>query len=299
MKTVKIATHSGTFHSDEVFALAVLKLSFEKAGKQVEIVRTRDLEIISSSDVVVDVGEVYNHSKKRYDHHQKARLEKRDNGIPYASLGLIWKHYGKKLSPNKKVLSTIEQKLVMPIDALDNGIAVSNSIFEGVKEYTNFQVLQAINSAFGEGKETEAFEKCLELACLVIVGEIKKAEAKIVNEEKVNQEIIKQGHPEVLVLEKYLTWEVPVSKSKNIKLVIFPDGFSTNWCIQTARDNLDVFGSDRTSFPPDWRGLSSSLLAEVTGIPGAIFCHMGGFYAVVSSKSGAMEMANKVISFKV
>ena len=71
MKIVKIATHDGVFHADEVFALAVLKLYFEKEHKQIEIIRTRDLERISSCDIAVDVGGKYSHKEQVYDHHQK------------------------------------------------------------------------------------------------------------------------------------------------------------------------------------------------------------------------------------
>ena len=36
-----------------------------------EIVRTRDPELLSQCDVVVDVGGVFDHDAKRYDHHQE------------------------------------------------------------------------------------------------------------------------------------------------------------------------------------------------------------------------------------
>lgn len=39
--------------------------------KDAEIVRTRDLEKLKECDIVVDVGAVFDHDKKRYDHHQR------------------------------------------------------------------------------------------------------------------------------------------------------------------------------------------------------------------------------------
>ena len=33
--------------------------------------RSRDMKILDTCDIVVDVGGVYDHSKKRYDHHMR------------------------------------------------------------------------------------------------------------------------------------------------------------------------------------------------------------------------------------
>lgn len=295
MKKVTIATHDGIFHADEVFALAVLKLYFETEKKEVQIIRTRDLEQIYQADTAVDVGGEYSKLKNRFDHHQKQKPTGRKNGIPYASFGLIWKHFGKKITSNKKVWEAVERKLVTPIDALDNGVNLSTPIYKGINEYTNAYIISAISSAFEKDQSHLAFEKALEFAGLVVIGEIKKAEAKIEGEKLVAEEITKQGKPAVLVLEKYITWEVAVSKCKNIKLVIFPDNDSTRWCIQAARDNLEVFGGDRISFPKGWRGLSNEDLVAVSGITDSVFCHTGGFFAVAKSKTAAAEMAIKTI----
>ena len=66
---VKIGTHSGTFHCDEILACYMLKLLPEY--QHATIVRTRDSESLNQCDIVVDVGSVYDHSKRRYDHHQR------------------------------------------------------------------------------------------------------------------------------------------------------------------------------------------------------------------------------------
>lgn len=63
-----IGTHSGTFHCDEVLATFLLKELEEY--KSSPILRTRDLKLLEQCEIVVDVGGVYNHSAKRYDHHQ-------------------------------------------------------------------------------------------------------------------------------------------------------------------------------------------------------------------------------------
>ena len=64
----RIGTHDGSFQCDEVLACVFLKMLPEY--RDAEIVRTRDLEILSQCDIVVDVGGVFDHEAKRYDHHQ-------------------------------------------------------------------------------------------------------------------------------------------------------------------------------------------------------------------------------------
>lgn len=295
MPKVTVATHDGIFHADEVFALAVLRIFFGKKNDEMEIIRTRDLEKIALAKIAVDVGGEYDKVKNRFDHHQKGMKVGRKNEIPYAAFGLIWKHFGKSITSNEDVWEIIEKKLVMPVDALDNGMEISSPIYEGVHDYTLNTMISAISISFEEGQSETAFEKALEFATLILKGEIKKVEDKIEGERLVTAEIIKQEEPEILILEKYAKWSDAVANYKNIKFVIFPYMNSTNWCIQAARDKLETFGNDRISFPKEWRGLSNSDLDAVTGISGGVFCHSGGYFAVATSKETAIEMAKKTI----
>ena len=93
---MKLVTHGGSFHTDDVFACATLQLYLEKQDIKYEIFRTKDKSIIEGGDIVFDVGGKYD-GEKYFDHHQKETAGKRDNGILYASFGLIWKHYGPEL----------------------------------------------------------------------------------------------------------------------------------------------------------------------------------------------------------
>ena len=54
---MKIGTHNGSFHCDEVLACAMLKHLPDY--KEAEIVRTRDQSILEKCDIVVDVGGVF------------------------------------------------------------------------------------------------------------------------------------------------------------------------------------------------------------------------------------------------
>ena len=85
-----IVTHSGKFHADDAWAVAVLNVLYPDAA----IVRTRDQAIIDTADFAVDVGGVYDPAAGRFDHHQKGFEVARQTGVPYASAGLVWREYG-------------------------------------------------------------------------------------------------------------------------------------------------------------------------------------------------------------
>lgn len=87
---MKVVTHDGTFHADDVFAYAVLRAAF----RDVHFVRSRDPAVIDSADLVFDVGSVYDADAHCNEHHTRER-PLRTCGTPYSSVGLIWRDYGR------------------------------------------------------------------------------------------------------------------------------------------------------------------------------------------------------------
>ena len=294
-KKIKVATHNGSFHADEVFAIATLSLWADKNGFRLEITRTRDESVLDKADIVLDVGGIYDPEKKRFDHHQKEGAGTHKNGVPYASFGLIWKHYAKEIC-SKEVAEDIEKRLVIPIDARDNGQSVSNPNELGIIDHRTADTISNFNPTKEEGYAdlTGQFYKAIEVAKEVIKREIAWAESEIKAEEKVQEEFIKQGQPEILILDKAIEWEKAVAKIKKIKWVVKPDRDNNNWKIKSARDNLESY-TDRSFFPESWRGLRDKELQDVSGIKDAIFCHRGGFVAIAKTKESAIEMANKAL----
>jgi uncharacterized UPF0160 family protein len=61
------ATHSGTFHCDEVVALSMLRMLVP----EFTLVRSRDDSELKAADIVVDVGGVFDSETMRFDHHQR------------------------------------------------------------------------------------------------------------------------------------------------------------------------------------------------------------------------------------
>ena len=89
---MKVATHDGKFHADDVFATALLKHLYP----DVEIIRSRDPKILATADLRYDVGGKYYANTYDFDHHQAGFNTARPNGILYSSFGLLWHHLGSK-----------------------------------------------------------------------------------------------------------------------------------------------------------------------------------------------------------
>lgn len=151
-KNITIVTHSGQFHTDDVFAVATLQLLLEKEYS-LTVIRTRDEKIVSDADYVVDVGEVYDPAIRRFDHHQQMGAGVREDSIPYASFGLVWKEYGERICGDRGIADLIEQRLVKPIDAMDNGISFMRSEREGLFMYDLKDLTFAYKNTWKEGDD--------------------------------------------------------------------------------------------------------------------------------------------------
>ncbi len=295
MKTQKLATHDSFFHADELFALAVLKLYLTKQGIKIKIIRSRDPKILAKCDYLVDVGRQYNPEKKYFDHHQVDESLTRENGIPYAAFGLVWKHFGQHLVSNKEIFNHLEKKLVQPIDALDNALKISKPLIEDLSEYNLAMGIGAISSAFPEEEIDKGFNYALNFVETVLIGEINRAEIKHHSEALVYDLIIKQNNPTILILDKYLPWKSATVKNKTIKFVIYPGQKNDKWFVQPAVDTLEDFAPARIPFPSSWMGKENEALYEVSQIIDAIFCHKSGYLGTAKTKEAAMEMARKAL----
>jgi len=103
---LKIATHNGIFHADEVTAVALLKLFTDD---EISVTRLKhDTKYFSSFDMVIHISRKFD-GKKCFDHHQYKGGK--------SSAGLIWKYLGRE-----DEYPTIS-KLIKMVDDNDVGIA--------------------------------------------------------------------------------------------------------------------------------------------------------------------------------
>lgn len=115
-----------------------------------KVVRSRDLAVLEPLDIVIDVGGVYDHSKLRYDHHQRGYDERFDNGkkdsktegrvTKLSASGLVYRHYGKDVLKEfypslgddfiDLAYTNIYDSLLEALDAIDTGVEM---VGEGVE----------------------------------------------------------------------------------------------------------------------------------------------------------------------
>lgn len=289
MKT--IVTHSGSFHADDVFAVATLQLAY--GVSEVTVVRTRDEALIATADIVVDVGSVYDVTTERFDHHQPG-APVRENGIPYAAFGLVWQTYGEQVAGSAEIASDIEQMLVIPIDAGDTGESLYTLRNQENKPFELYQVISSFAPVWGsDGSKDEAFLRAVDFARELLERLIAAKTASVAM-----KQLIRDTY-EAVVDKKCLVFEVSVSslaciEYSEIQVIVTPDdpAVNNNWSATTIRKGYDSFDA-RVVFPTAWGGLRNAELAQVSGIEDAIFCHKAGFIFVAGSKAGAMQAANE------
>ncbi|MDH5600182.1 MAG: MYG1 family protein [Gammaproteobacteria bacterium] len=283
-----IVTHNGNFHADDVFSIAALKSIFPTS----KLIRTRDSEIITSADIVVDVGGEHDPETDRFDHHQRGGAGERENGIPYSSFGLIWQKYGLEICQgNPDVAKAVDRSLVSKIDAIDCGHV--DSIYDGI---SLSQTIGMFNPTWQEDGDFDAcFDEAVDFASRVLTRFIATAKGGISAKALVAKAIEDAEDPRVVVLEKYTPWKRTVhALSEEALYVVYPSQ-TGQWRIQTVPVELGSF-EDRKPLPKQWAGLSDNDLQKVTDIHDAMFCHNGCFIAGAESFESTMKMADIAVN---
>lgn len=283
MNDKTIVTHNGNFHADDVFSIAALKCIFPSF----KLIRTRDLDLISKADFVIDVGGEYDPEAGRFDHHQRGGAGEREDGIPYSSFGLIWKAYGLEICQgNQDVADSVDAGLVSTIDAIDCGHV------EGVVQGISLsQTISMFNPTWQEeGSFDSCFDEAVDFALRILTRFIAAANGGISAKEIVAKAINDAEDPRVIVLEKYTPWKRTVHALSDQALYMVYPSQSGQWRIQTVPVEPGSF-EDKKSLPKAWAGLSDKELQQVTAIEDAMFCHNGLFIAGAASFESTMKMA--------
>ena len=282
---VKIITHSGSFQVDDIFAVAILILAIGES----EVIRTRDKGQIATADYVVDVGMIYDPTKNRFDHHQPGGAGERSNGIAYASCGLVWKKFGEMLSGGKEEADLIDTKLIAPLDAHDNGIAIADYHFKNIRTYSVVDFFYSFRVNLHESEE-ELYKIFMELVAIakdLLMREIKKAKLIIESEIKVREAFEMSIDKRIIILSEDLPWGRVLSEKLEVMYVVYPrnDG---RWGIRAIPD---IGYASRRPLPATWAGKTDKDLEMITGVTGAVFCHRALFMAVAGTKEGAIRLA--------
>lgn len=285
-----IATHDGSFHADEVFAVAALGL----LGEPIEVLRSRDREILAGADLRVDVGFRYDPATGDFDHHQREFDGVRANGIRYASFGLVWRQYGARVCDgDQEVADAVDASLVQGVDANDTGQQLTESLVEGVYPLTVNGVIGAFNARWDETltpeQERLRFDEAVDLARGILAREVLSAASGRRSARIVQEAIAAANDPRLIEIAVNAPWkQVLVPAAPEALYIIYPK--RQGYGLEAVPRELGSF-ENRRDLPAAWGGLEGDDLVAVTGVPDALFCHAKRFLVVASSHEGIARLA--------
>lgn len=295
----RMAVHNGIFHADDVFGVALMQSIYN----DLEIIRTRDEELLKTCDIVSDVG------NGKYDHHHVDKI-RRENGIPYCGFGLLWRDFGisyinakfpdlSNLKEQQEVAEKVDTILIQQIDAQDNGVDVMTS---QVPIMTLCDIIYTfIPTGAGEDEIEKGFFEAVEFAKKILYKITKKFVDSYENYRMIKNELkkqnVKQSH--ILVLEKSVPWKdtvLELDRNENVLYVVYQD-VTGSWCTQTVPKEANSFAV-RKDLPKTWGGLNNDDLSKLTGIENCTFCHPALFICGNKTKEGAISMAKVAVENK-
>jgi uncharacterized UPF0160 family protein len=293
---MRILTHSGTFHADDVFASAVLALALGP----VELTRSRDPAAVAAADIVFDVGGVYDPAARRYDHHMRDRPLRPDGATPYSSVGLVWRDYGPAalgvLCPDIRagevegVWHAIDAGLILSIDLADNGVAPVGPGHLSL-------LIEAFNPVWDAPQDYDgAFAQAAALARGILERACRQALAAVRAAALVRGAAERAADPRVLVLDRKLPWEGVVHEPglEGVLFVLYPNEGATAWYCRAVPPEPASF-AQRLALPEGWRGLQDEAFRQASGVGDGLFCHPAGFIAGALSREGATRLAAEAI----
>ena len=285
-----IGTHNGRFHSDDVFAVALLKT----LHPTVKVIRTRDLDVLKTCDLVLDVGGEYSVENRRFDHHQPETAGARANGVRYSAFGLIWQAFGLKYcNDNEEVWKRLNEGFVSSFDAYDNG----QKTYEVTTKDAHVVELQDIfdnylNPNIGESSELadydKAFKGAVKLAQLLLDRVTKRKLAEVDSEQYFYGEWLNSPDRRYVVLDKFATSGEKAQDMPELLYYVYlaPNG---TWNIKAIAKEKGSYESKRP-LPEVWAGARDEGLAEITGVNDAAFCHNARHLCGAYSKEGALRL---------
>mgnify|MGYP002620103348 CR=1 FL=1 len=312
----RIVTHWGPFHADDVLSVAVLRTLAPEA----KVVRTRDPALLREAaadpaTALVDVGHVSDPALNNFDHHQADFSEARPDGVPYASIGLVWRTWGltyvRRLLegaggsvPDEAVAfvhGRVDRRLIACVDAYDCGaVRVAAHVPRpdgrdaGVYMFTVSDLVAALVPASGdEAALAAAFEGAVEVAERALRDQV--AQSAEVWRFLAQVREADDGGP-VLCLPVAGPWREHVLPHH--RCVVFPAPGASDWLAQvvTEPDDVSFPPRQRASFPASWGGAPAERLRELTGVADVTFCHRALFIAGAQSRDGALRLARQAVA---
>lgn len=273
---MKIYTHGGTFHADDVFSVALLR-ALDHEVTVTRVFKVSDVmieEAANGSAMIIDIGGQYVPSKGMFDHHQ-ANAPYRANGGKFASFGQLVNVLGHEGDMETFWFRAVDE-LAAQVDATDNG--------EDVGCHCAFSLaVNAMNPAWDEDGSPAAmdaaFSKAVDWAEALLRRIISREDSACRAEHLVRKAPVEGG---VKILPQYAPWQDFIAGDKGVKAVVWPSnrgGFNCQ-INPTAPGSFDRVG--------DFSNVAA-------GTNGCTFVHAAGFLAAFETEEAAIAAGKAVV----
>lgn len=300
MTITSLVTHSGGFHADELLSSVILTRLYPEA----RIVRSRAPDWLTPADdrIIYDVGGAYDAERRIFDHHQRG-APLRDDGQPYSSFGLIWRHYGRAYLADwgipaehiESVHAGFDADFVLPIDLTDNGALSATGPLADLTLPLLLETLKPVFDDKSPDAEELAFRNALAIARSFVEANIARRAAKLRAEGIVQEAIRAAGSSRVLELPMGMPFRPAIVRAGADHLLFVVHPREKDWCLTTIRRGEEGFET-RADLPASWAGLTNADLEAASGVAGASFCHNGRFVAAAQTRQAALAMADLAVA---
>ncbi len=286
LKVIRIAVHCGSFHADDVMAiaLAIVVLGCDRIRwSRVENPKADEAEAFwTQFDFVVDVGMRYD-GQKFFDHHMKNKPVHSD-GTPGCGASLF-----AMAMLEKDIFEYLFGHGMRSIAKVDNGVTLAKG------ETSPLSWVGTMNPTWDEEEAdfNAAFAKAVEVAVPIVEGMIRHAVAALKAKAAYEASSHLTMGGTVLVLDRYVEFETVLEEaSEDVLFAVFPSNRG-GYCVQALPPNADHFFEQRISMPKKWVGKLPA---------GASFVHPGRWLAAFETQAAALEALTsmtKSLDFKL
>lgn len=300
-----IQVHPGTFHADDVICCVQAKI----LNKSVKIIRSDKGDIdsdLAARKIVADTG------GGMFDHHQRG-AKIRSDGCKHCAASLLWEFWGKdvirKVYPGisdehlEIAWKRIDNGMMRTLSITDNGIILDKPLKFDSASNAISSVVGMFNPTWIENDNDEnnsitsnMFMQALEITMKIfkryIINEVDEAQAtlevmQLIEDKKHNGKV-----DEVLILDRYISWEEAVEAYDDILVVVYPS-MRGGWNIQMAPVKQGSFNT-KITVPQHWKGYRQGV-KQNRPMEGMTFCHSSGFIAAFETKDAAVRAARYVV----
>ena len=306
-RELRIAIHDGSFHSDDVLCVALIKktiIDYERATsynrkrkmkiRSCKLFRTRSESLLRRSHLVLDVGceDRITPIQVRFDHHQKDPFpDTYPNGVKMATCGKLARWLYQDLDPD--YYEFLKDHLLYTVEAIDNGQNLEELDIKLPANYLSFiplfnprvYELDYITHPIWMEEEMD-FQDAVNITIRIL----ERLDAAYYQSKKDTATLSKalekydgKGH---LKLDTHVAMQLLIEENNRrilegkeetkIMLVSFPHSSGNKYMLQAVVKGIGTFDS-WIKLPKEWRGLRGADLNVSSGTMGGVFVHNSGF----------------------